>query len=89
MYALSVMNPEIKLLILTNIIAIAGVIFKEVYEAFKNNSKEQLKATQENTIAIVELKIKIEILLKAMERISKLESDVNAAHSALRSMKNQ
>lgn len=66
---------------------LALFILKESFGWFKTSTKEHIKAIQENTIAISELKVHLKYLSERLERLPSLEYDVDEAHKAIRELK--
>lgn len=57
---------------------------KEIISVFKNSTRENTRMLQEATLAIVELKVRLEMLSKQLEALPKLTKDIDYAHQAIR-----
>lgn len=70
--------------------AIALIVLKEVAsflkEMFSNQHKKNTEALERNTLAIIELKVKLEFLQKALDKLPELERDLSVAHSKIRNL---
>lgn len=61
-------------------------LVKELFQWMKGSTKEHMQLMQQNTLAIVELKVRIEYLSKQLDLLPKLAKDVDQAHKAIREM---
>lgn len=89
------MDPNIKALVITTISAVGLLIIKEVFAFFRNATENNTRALEGTAAAIgelnksiVKLECQFEQLNRNVEIIPKLEKDVNAAHRAIREMRN-
>lgn len=64
--------------------AILGFALKELFTAMKGDTKKNTEATQQNTHAIIELKIRLEHLNKSIDMIPKMKKDIDALHDKVR-----
>ena len=90
------MSTEIKILIITHIFAIALFLVKEVFSIFRNGQRDNTKAMSDNTRAIgsldkslTKLEVQMEYFRKHVEKIPKIEKDLDAAHAAIRKDKDK
>lgn len=68
--------------------AIAIFLFKEVWTWVKDSGKDLKKSVDLLTLAVTELRVRLEFIQKDIEGLPKLKSDIDHAHHAIRQMKN-
>lgn len=60
------------------------LIVKEFISLFFSRHRDNVLALQDNTMAIIELKIELRHMKQAIEEVPKLRKDIDAAHEKLR-----
>lgn len=85
------MDSPIKILVITNICAVGLFLAKELFSIFRSGQRDNSKAMSENTRAIgsldksiARLEVQMEYFRTHVEKIPRLEKDVDAAHAAIR-----
>ena len=70
--------------------AIFLIVIKEVAsfirDTFSSQQKQNTQAMQENTLAIVELKVELKFIQRALEKLPEIEKDINVAHQKIRAI---
>jgi len=68
---------------------VAKEIIALVLKAFFNKTSEHIKAINDNTVAIIKLETKFEMVFQQLAKIQKIEQDVHEAHARIREMRAQ
>lgn len=69
--------------------AILLILVRELLGLFFNSRKDQIKATQENTLAVTKLQVEMQNLKELISGIPKMKQDIDVAHERLRQLTNQ
>jgi len=75
---------ELVILGFTIVFAIIGFLIKKLINDFEDKLEKSTKVLQENTLAVVKLNAQLEIVMRQMERVYKVEKDLDAVHAKLR-----
>ena len=76
--------------ILTAIIGgFAMILLPTIVGIMWKSYRDNTRTVQKNTIALVELKTTIELIIKRTDKIPKIEADVNSAHEKIRGLYNE
>lgn len=62
---------------------------KELYSMFKNSTKENTKATMENTLQLVKLEVKLDHITELIEQLPKIKKDLSSAHEKIRAIEKE
>lgn len=71
------------------LVAASLYVIKQGWELLRGTASKKLEALHQNTLAIVELKVEIKHLFKALEHLPKLKTDVDTLHSRQREIKRE
>ena len=67
---------QIQYLVITNVAAVLIFVLKEIFTLFNSSTKKNTEETIKNTMAIAELKLYIKTLNGKLDRIEKLEQEI-------------
>jgi hypothetical protein len=67
--------------------AVVLLVLKEVAGLFVDKHKDNTKALENATHAIIKLQTELEFIHKFLERVPEIEKDLNEAHKKLREIK--
>lgn len=65
---------------------LAVIALRELIKIFRDDRNKSTKATEENTIAIAELKVEIRSLREKIDDLPQMRDDLNLAHAKLRNI---
>lgn len=66
--------------------AVTMILIKELFSLASDKHRKNTKALEMNTHAIIRLQSELEHLQKMIERVPKIEKDLNEAHYKLRTL---
>lgn len=66
--------------------AVLLMLLKEVFNSFSDKRRDNTKALEENTHAVIKLKAELEFVHKALSEIPELRRDIDGAHRKLRGL---
>lgn len=66
--------------------AVVLVLIKEVFNMLSDKRRDNTRALEENTHAVIKLKAELEYVHKALSEIPELRRDIDGAHRKLRGL---
>jgi len=82
-----VKNPELTVLILSNVATVALVLLRELFSLFKNETKENTQAMKAATIAITQLTVEMERVKEDLRVIPTLQQQLAEANVEIEHLK--
>ena len=69
------------------IFAFAVWAIKEVYSTMKGDTRRNTEATMQNTLAVIDLRLRMEAMTKALEELPRIKKDIDEAHRMIRAFR--
>lgn len=64
--------------------AVVLLLLKELISSMNGSRKDNIKATQENTLALTKLQVEMQNLKELISMIPKMKQDIDVAHERIR-----